>query len=1521
MKNKKLLPKNYHSGFLLLFLIIGFGLIRALPFDGHFIQTSVLKSSNPVVVATFPVGGSKISKNYRVFGMKFAIPMSAATLNTTTLTLKDKNNTAVPGTVTYDANTGTAYFKANSNLNITASPSNNPFTFSLGDGAKDIKNNPVGQLNVQYTIENRLDTSSPAMAWSNPAPNLNGVDPLVGTIDIAYKKPLDPNTVTATSWTYTASPTSTFSAKTMYNPLTQAVSIQTTTPLAENTRYTITLNNTIKDVNGNAFPGSFSFTFTTGSNNTTTPYVKWTDFRTNGIDVNFDFTAPLLEGPAINPANYSLKCGSSSIDLSGASFGYDPEDRQVSIDAIVLPEKSACTLTLGAAIVGLNGVALDSNSLTQTTAKDGVHKPFSGESHFSDFAATSGGSWFKKEVCVDCKGLWDNPSVKFYNRINVSAASIIAGDTTDYTFTFPVTVPVTTGDAIQILAPASFDISSVSLVSQPNIYNDVTKIAKITSISSDLTKHIISLPLQIAGDGVISGGLLSFIIKDIVNPEQGGDNYTFRYQTSSSAGVIEGPNAFNPIIIKATGDGEVLLTVLDINTANPIANVQVLMRSRDFGMKEFTTNDGGDVILSGIPINPILGTDVDAWIDATQTPGGYLPLSASTHFHLTTVDPVQLDNLFLFPAKLQIKGTINHSNIGVDGETKANLNVKGAAGVFTKTITLEKTGSTPYTFDLDTEGEYTLSVERFVDTKSISNPTFFLPPSPETLQLTAAKSPLTINITLQQTNRRITGTVLSQDGTAITNANVTATLENSEKGSRFSSDSKTDSSGFYSITVAPGNYKVDADVPGFAGKNEKTVQVKAGDITVNFVINKPTNALSGNVSDSTANPIQGALVNCFNTNRENSTALTDSNGDYVMYVSNGVWSCEAKSRRLGTIPPGDGVVAVNRTVNEGVKNMNFIYKLDTFATIRGSLKSESGSLVIGSWIGVEKIDKTTKKNIGLVNSAQTDQNSNFSIPVAKNNASETYRLKALAGNAKFVIADNIDVSSTDANLGVLTYPTEKTLTVGVKSVPGNIGNVAVNIQNLTTNNFNTASVRLSSGNGSSTVNLPNANYSARLVVPGFDEKIINFTVAGADISINFDYDNTGSSAFSIQVKDSASALIQGAFVEAFEQTGGHYASATTDVNGTATLNVAPGAYILKAGKQGFVSASIVSSENTRNYNLTLKDASALISLTVKDNNNAVVPYAWVDAVTTDGSNQWTGGKALGDGTLNLNVSAGSRWNITARSANGAYGTKSDVAAGTLGIIVVLNQIKSDFIPVNPVAQIINPTRDNVVSSDVVDLTIGAGALGNTTTDTNLMINKTTSIPTTNTTTALGGIGVEVSSTDITGRPVNTLNSDAIIEVKYDKNQILALLNTNTVRIDQLNAPLSSYDTIKGTWTTLDGVTIYVSLQEKTGDNYTTTTIQDFMTNFDAGKNYRKWNDFIVYYRGSTNHFSIFAPVIFAPVNNVLSYDLQKFVPSPRPSAGALKDTVLRRDAPCAPEESSLILILERFLRFVTLQKI
>lgn len=117
----------------------------AAQFSSSFTVMANPDTTRPTVISSTRIGAAGPPlENRSMASITFSEPMNAATINTSTVTMKsDLNNSPVSGTVTYDSNTNTAFFLASSPLTYSDQPGGTSYTLSVSTGAADLAGNTL----------------------------------------------------------------------------------------------------------------------------------------------------------------------------------------------------------------------------------------------------------------------------------------------------------------------------------------------------------------------------------------------------------------------------------------------------------------------------------------------------------------------------------------------------------------------------------------------------------------------------------------------------------------------------------------------------------------------------------------------------------------------------------------------------------------------------------------------------------------------------------------------------------------------------------------------------------------------------------------------------------------------------------------------------------------------------------------------------------------------------------------------------------------------------------------------------------------------------------------------------------------------------------------------------------------------------------------------------------------------------------------------------------------------------------
>ncbi len=1469
----------------------------------------------------FPLSASTVDSNFRTFIIKFTRPMDATTITAANITMKDALNNAVTGTVTYDSNVRQATWKASADFTVTSN--NNPFTLTASTAVKDAAGSTlVDNTSANYTIIN--GTSAEIPGYPSPWPQDNATSVSIydtSFISITFNLPLDPTTVTSANWSVATTPVTdpltTIPGITTYNPYTNSIEILTTGTLRPDTTYAITLSSNIKGANGLSItPYTTRFTTYSAVESWAAPTITWSDFKTDptvtGV-IEIEWNSAMKKSSVEDKANYTLTCSGSSVSLASSIIKWDPITLNSTISNLSLPPAATCVLTLTTSITNLNNTAVATTSRTQTGT---VHDPYGGKTFLTTSTGTTGGAWLNLDNCSTYNDLTlaNCPSFIFNNPLNVTFSDFIANQSHASTaiFTIPVVKSFTTGDKIVITAPSGgFLVGSATInnVLNNNITSGNNQVVKFSSIiGSELTRTM-TLTLNVANNATVTAGQLQFAIDNILNPNIPG-TYKFQYKLTNTSNVTIQEGVFNSVSFTAMGSSSAIVRVLDRSNNNPIANVKVMFTAPNIGTQAKTTDGAGLANFASIPDT---GMHIEAYILGDSVPGNYLPSWTNTAFDLPASITTLTNTLYLDPANFTVNVTLQHSGIGAAGTSKVDVYASGQNGWISKTVTLSATGTTNVTLKTGA-GDYNIGVGPYFDSESGGTDKIaFAPPVTQSVKLATGLASPSVTLTMVAAGKHITGTIIDNNAKGMNGVQMSATKDFNEKDAWFSTNTKTNTDGTFDLAVPSGKYTVTASIPGLAGKIEKTVVVATTDTTVaigNFTLKKPTRYISGSVLDSNGNPVKNATVNCYNANSgENANSLTNSNGLYVVYISSGTYACETWAPLLGSIPAATGVNTTSIAVaSSDITGINFTLNRGNNGNITVTVRNSSGTAAEGYFVWAEKFDKNTKQFLTYGNGASTNQAGQVILNTAKNNAAtEVYNVKTLGTNKEtLAIANNVNIATNDSNLGIFTLPAYQQTTFNVSGLPSNITEAEINIHNDTTDNWSTAAVAITGGAGSTAVSLGAGSYTGYIKINGIGETTKTFTVTGSALSVSFDLSTTQMTLLTVQTKDGAAAALRDVFVSAFDQDKDVYVSGASDNNGIVSLNLVAGTYLLNASKQNYISSSTtvtVTNTAANNATLVLTSASANIILSVKDLSNAAVASAQVDAVASDGSSKWAGGQTDGNGALTLKVEPVFKWNITARGGNGMYGTASNISSGAATVTITLNQTQSNFTASKPKTFSMNPTKDNVINSDFAKLTIPAGALGKDANGTNISIKNVANTPSVGSLGALGNQGVEISSTDSSGKPNTNLNSSVTTEITLNKSKIDALISSG-VAAEKLNTPVGFFNQTTNTWEVVKGSTIYVTRQPKSGDQPITTTITDLLNK--RTTDYANDFDYIVHYVFKPNHFTLFAPLA---VENIPNAELR----SAAPASG--KD----QTAPCRAAASPFTSFFSRLFNFFRLK--
>jgi hypothetical protein len=209
----------------------------------------------PTLSMTSPAEGeTAVALNAR---LSASFDMAMVPLAPTAFVLK-QGTTDVPGTVATTADGTTATFKPSSNLLAGL-----VYTATVTAGATSSDGVPLAAPRAwTFTTGSSADTTVPRVSATSPRADATGV-PTNAKVAVTFSKPMDPFTLTATSFTLRQGPNA-VAGKLVYGPGTTAT-FTPTAALASNTAFTVALSPALTDLSGNPLEGAVTFAFTTGA--------------------------------------------------------------------------------------------------------------------------------------------------------------------------------------------------------------------------------------------------------------------------------------------------------------------------------------------------------------------------------------------------------------------------------------------------------------------------------------------------------------------------------------------------------------------------------------------------------------------------------------------------------------------------------------------------------------------------------------------------------------------------------------------------------------------------------------------------------------------------------------------------------------------------------------------------------------------------------------------------------------------------------------------------------------------------------------------------------------------------------------------------------------------------------------------------------------------------------------------------------------------------------------------------------
>jgi hypothetical protein len=326
-------------------------------------------------------------------------------------------------------------------------------------------------------------------------------------------------------------------------------------------------------------------------------------------------------------------------------------------------------------------------------------------------------------------------------------------------------------------------------------------------------------------------------------------------------------------------------------TGSPFAGIGVYANATingvNYNLNSVDTDNNGDYSLNVSSGTWNLGVNTGGGGDSL--PAGYFVSAPTVVVSNTSVANINITALM---------GTHTISGSLTDNHGNPIAGVDVYAYVSGQNYNLNATTDTNGNYSLTViNGTWTVGVNQCTDC-GYSLPADYLQPPQQTVVISNDNG--TANFTAILATNTISGSLTDNSGNPIAGVGVGA--DTSIGTNYYQSYEDTDIHGNYSLYVVNGSWNVwinrctgcsDSLPANYLQPPSQTVWITNDNGTANFIAILATNTISGSVKDNHGNPIVGVGVMAsasIGTNSDQAYVDTDNNGDYTLYVANGMWT-------------------------------------------------------------------------------------------------------------------------------------------------------------------------------------------------------------------------------------------------------------------------------------------------------------------------------------------------------------------------------------------------------------------------------------------------------------------------------------------------------------------------------------------------------------------------------------------------------------------------------------------------------
>ncbi|MFH1410040.1 MAG: carboxypeptidase regulatory-like domain-containing protein [Patescibacteria group bacterium] len=774
----------------------------------------------------------------------------------------------------------------------------------------------------------------------------------------------------------------------------------------------------------------------------------------------------------------------------------------------------------------------------------------------------------------------------------------------------------------------------------------------------------------------------------------------------------------------------------------------------------------------------------------------------------------------------------------------------------------------------------------------------------------------TIPLTVASANMQIIGYVKDGSGNPIADAEAFAYQPGGMGG--MGAHTKTGTNGKFTLKVAQaGTYSVGVFKPGLPNTPDRTVIVKTNgamtggdadgndtaDVKVDnvlvtaanqliFKLKKSDYTISGKVTNGT-NPVSYAPVWAYQTDGMGHVdTMSDSSGNYILYVANGTWVVQANIPGRGDTESQMVVInGASQTQNLSPDSTVTYYDISGIVTINGATQTYRP-------IRAVKYD-ASGNFMGQQYSGQTDGSGNYSISVPPGN----YRVDIWTSEYGEVGLSTDEIANSPANVIVTNANrTGRNIIIAaddLKTVTLHFINAQANQQGFVhiegvafpngpsnppePTGFH-RSKNIADLSVDESVQLAAGDYAFFLDVPGMGGFIPvdsdqpngrhatkQVIVVSANRQVDFSLPDPNTEVFTVtgNVSDGTNNL-EGAWVWMHNHTTGNHRGVQTDASGNYSLNVRAGEFTMGVEMPGYAppqpaDLTVDADINNRDFVLAVPDA--FINGRIYEDLNTNGSYDVGEAISNGwvwaegiGTKQFMGAPTDLDGLFSIPVAngtykvfgVGDGYQDTQYNGNVTV-NGSDVSGINIALTAIANwdpNMKS--MPITPASG--GTVDDSGSDGSGVKLTIPPNALGSDTSSGTVNTKEVTNVTRTGSADPFGAKGVQITASDNSGQAITNLDNNVEVEMVYYKADVEAVGITDYNKLKYLT--LSYWDASLNDWVSLSTTkTAYTKADAQATDWTMQTDYAAFVTALVADTD--TYYDYKIVLKSTTDHFTVF----------------------------------------------------------------